>query len=136
MRQRSSIIQKTTRFRMSKAYDENNIFAKIIRGDIKTEKLYEDDWLIAIKDINPSAPIHILVIPKGTYADFADFTMAASSEEISHYFETVATIAKNNGADEYRIVSNNGASSGQSVFHFHTHILSGSENKKLIDKNL
>ena len=61
---------------------------------------------------------------------------AASSEEISHYFETVATIAKNNGADEYRIVSNNGASSGQSVFHFHTHILSGSENKKLIDKNL
>jgi len=117
-------------------YDKDNIFAKIINGEIPAEKLYEDKWIIAIKDINPAAPVHILVLPKGVYRDFSDFTMNASQDEIAHYFKTVADIAKNNGADEYRIVSNNGESSGQSVFHFHTHILSGSGNKSLIDKNL
>ena len=117
-------------------YDKNNIFAKIISGEVSAEKLYEDNKLIVIKDINPAAPIHFLVIPKGNYIDFADFTAKASAEEIAHYFRKVATIAKENGANEYRIVSNKGAKSGQSVFHFHTHILSGSVNKDLINKNL
>ncbi|MDC0864853.1 histidine triad nucleotide-binding protein [Rickettsiaceae bacterium] len=117
-------------------YDKNNIFAKVISGEIPSEKLYEDDSIIAIKDINPATPIHILVIPKGAYRDFSDFSQNASSDEVSHYFKTISNIAKDNGADEYRIVSNNGESAGQSVFHFHTHILSGSGNKSLIDKNL
>lgn len=117
-------------------YDKNNIFAKIISGEVSAEKLYEDNKLIVIKDTNPAAPIHLLVIPKGNYTDFADFTAKASTEEVAHYFRKVATIAKENGANEYRIVSNKGAKSGQSVFHFHTHILSGSVNKDLINKNL
>lgn len=117
-------------------YDKNNIFAKIISGEVSAEKLYEDNKLLVIKDINPAAPIHLLVIPKGNYTDFADFTANASAEEVAHYFRKIATIAKENGANEYRIVSNKGAASGQSVFHFHTHILSGSVNKDLINKNL
>ncbi len=117
-------------------YNKNNIFAKIISGEIPAEKLYEDEILVAIKDVNPAAPIHILVMPKGEYIDFADFVEKASSAEITHYFKTIATIAKDNGATEYRTVSNKGLSSGQSVFHFHTHILSGSKNINLVDKNL
>ena len=117
-------------------YDANNIFAKIISGEIVTNKIYEDDKLIAIKNINPEAPIHLLVIPKNNYVDFTDFTKNATTEEITHYFKMVSLIARDNGAKEYRIVSNNGISSGQSIFHFHTHILSGLTNKELIDKNL
>jgi diadenosine tetraphosphate (Ap4A) HIT family hydrolase len=117
-------------------YDQNNIFAKITRGEIESTKLYEDDILIAIKDLNPAAPIHILVIPKGRYMDFSDFVENAPEENVSHYFKTIAKIAKENGAEEYRIVSNKGNSEGQSVFHFHTHILSGSKNINLIDKDL
>ena len=92
--------------------------------------------LIAIKDINPASPIHLLVISKGHYTDLLDFTTKATSNEISHYFKMVAFIAKENGAEEYRIVSNKGRKAGQSVFHFHTHILSGSTNQDIIDKNL
>lgn len=117
-------------------YNKNNIFAKIISGEIPATKLYEDEMLIAIKDINPVAPIHILVIPKGEYIDFADFVKKAPSDHLTHYFKTIAKIAKDNGANEYRTVSNNGLSSGQSVFHFHTHILSGLKNINLINKNL
>ncbi|GAB4162918.1 MAG: HIT domain-containing protein [Rickettsiaceae bacterium] len=117
-------------------YDPNNVFAKIINGKIPSEKLYEDDSLIAIKDINPSAPTHLLVIPKGSYTDFADFVEQASESDIARYFKTIAKIAKEYGVQEYRIVTNKGAASGQSVFHFHTHILSGAKNTNLVDKNL
>lgn len=117
-------------------YNSGNIFAQIIEGKIPAQKLYEDEKLIAIKDINPASDIHILVIPKGKYVDFAEFVNNSTDEDISHYFKMVAQIAKENQADEYRIVSNIGESAGQSVFHFHTHILSGLENKELINKNL
>lgn len=117
-------------------YNKNNIFAKIISGEIPAEKLYEDEMVIAIKDIYPDAPIHILVMPKGQYIDFADFVKKASSIEINHYFKTVAKIAEDNDAIEYRVVSNKGLSSGQSIFHFHTHILSGSKNINISDKTL
>jgi diadenosine tetraphosphate (Ap4A) HIT family hydrolase len=117
-------------------YDQNNVFAKIISGEIESTKLYEDDILIAIKDLNPAAPVHILVIPKNSYRDFTDFVENATERDVSHYFRAIAKIAKENGASEYRIVSNKGQSAGQSVFHFHTHILSGSQNTNLIDKNL
>jgi len=117
-------------------HNNNNIFTKIIAGEIPTEKLYEDDQLIAIKDINPEAPIHLLVITKGNYVDLDDFTSNASDKEIAHYFKQLAVVAKENNATEYRIVANKGAKSGQSIFHFHTHILSGLNNEKLINKNL
>ena len=116
-------------------YDQNNIFAKIISGSIATPKLYEDDILIAIKDKYPDAPIHILVLPKAHYIDFADFTTKASTHDIAHYFKMVAKIAKENGAEDYRIITNKGALAGQSIFHFHTHILSGLTNINLIDKH-
>jgi diadenosine tetraphosphate (Ap4A) HIT family hydrolase len=117
-------------------YDKNNIFAKIISGDIAAEKLYEDDKILAIKDINPAADIHILVVPKEPYIDFADFISRASQEDISHYFKTVEKIAKESGSEDYRLITNKGEAAGQSVFHFHTHILSGLSNNELIDKNL
>lgn len=113
-------------------YDKENIFAKIIRGEIPSSKIYEDDYLIAINDINPVAPVHILVITKGEYKDFNEFSQKAKPEELVHYFKKIADIAKNQGADEYRIVSNIGSVSGQTVFHFHTHIISGSSFNRLI----
>lgn len=113
-------------------YDKNNIFARIISGRLPCKKIYEDDFLIAVKDKNPAAPIHILVIPKDSYIDLEDFTMNAESEEISHYFKKVSEIAKTTGASEYRIISNKGEKAGQSVFHFHTHILSNFKNLDLI----
>lgn len=117
-------------------YDQNNIFAQIINNKIKAEKLYEDESVLAIKDINPASPLHILVMPKKGYIDFADFVSNAGSEEVAHYFNVISKIAKENSAENYRIVSNKGSESGQSVFHFHTHILSGFKNPDLINKNL
>lgn len=113
-------------------YDNQNIFAKIIRGEIPSTKIYEDECLIAINDINPVAPVHILVIPKGDYRNFNDFSQKATPVQISHYFKKIADIAKEQGAEDYRIVSNNGSSSGQTIFHFHTHIISGSQFTKLV----
>ncbi len=117
-------------------YSKNNVFAKIISGEIEANKLYEDDMLIAIYDLNPAAPIHILVMPKGEYVDLADFADKAPPEVVKHYFAMIDPIAKASGADEYRVVSNKGASSGQSIFHFHTHILGNLTNTNLINKNL
>lgn len=113
-------------------YDSNNIFAKIISGEIPAKKIYEDEHVIAINDINPVAPVHILVIPKGSYLDFADFTNNASADEVAHYFKTINKIAKEQGLEEYRLISNKGAQSGQSVFHFHTHIIGGAKISGLI----
>lgn len=118
------------------SYDNKNVFAQIIKGEMKSQKLYEDDLLIAILNIKPVSPIHILVIPKGEYIDFEDFVSKANEHEIAHYFKMVAKIATENGAAEYRIVSNKGVLAGQSVFHFHTHILSGFNNKELVDNHL
>jgi histidine triad (HIT) family protein len=117
-------------------YDRNNIFAKIINGDIETKKIYEDDQLVAIHDIKPVAPVHILVIPKGEYVDYADFVLKAQLKEIVHYFKMVAIIAKEHGVEHYRVVCNKGADVGQSVFHFHTHIIGGAKISKLIDNEL
>lgn len=113
-------------------YDTENIFAKIIRGEIPSSKIYEDEYLLAIKDVNPVAPIHILVIPKGEYRDFHEFSQRAKSSELAHYFKKISDIAKDQGVSEYRIVSNTGSASGQTVFHFHTHIISGSSFSRLI----
>lgn len=117
-------------------YDKNNVFAKIIRGEVPSDKIYEDEILIAFKNIDPKAPFHILVIPKNYYIDIADFAINASDDEIVHYFKMINRIAKENDVDNYRLVSNKGKDAGQSVFHFHTHIISGFNNANLIDENL
>lgn len=117
-------------------YDKNNIFAKIIRGEISSEKLYEDEQVIVIKDIDPLSPIHILVIPKGEYISFDDFTANASIEEIGHFYKIVNLICtKFNLSDNgYRIVSNVGAHGMQTVPHMHLHILAGDFLGKLASK--
>ncbi|MGI4775892.1 MAG: HIT domain-containing protein [Janthinobacterium lividum] len=110
-------------------YDKNNIIAKITRGEIPARKIYEDDTILAVHDINPVAPIHILVFPKAEYTNFDDFVKRAQEKEISNYFIKINDIAQKLEVTKgsYRIVSNIGARSGQTIFHFHTHIISGRE---------
>ncbi len=108
-------------------YDKNNIFAKIIRGEIPANKVYEDNNLLAFHDISKAAPTHILVIPKGEYIDFCDFTTKANAEEISYFFKKINEIASSLGVDKggFRILSNIGSDAHQTVKHFHVHILAG-----------
>ena len=112
-------------------YDRNNIFAKIIRGEILANKVYEDEQLIAIHDLHPVAPIHILVIPKGEYIDFGDFLSKVGDAQAANYFKKISEIAGAEAIDGYRLVMNKGKQSGQTVFHFHTHIISGKEFKNI-----
>lgn len=106
-------------------YDKNNIFAKIIRGEIASSKVYEDEDLLAFHDISKAAPVHVLVIPKGEFINLSDFVSKAGAQKIENFFQKVAEVAKmldleNSG---YRIISNIGADASQSVPHFHVHIL-------------
>lgn len=110
-----------------KKYDPNNIFAKIIRGEVPCTKVYEDAKTLAFHDISKAAPIHVLVIPKGEYISFNDFASEASAEEIVAFFKKVAEIASSLGLDKtgYRLITNNGNDASQTVPHFHVHILGG-----------
>lgn len=109
------------------AYDDTNIFAKILREEIPCDKVYEDDYVLAFKDIAPKAPVHILVIPKGAYVSVVDFSEKASAEEIKALSAAVAKIARDEGLDEsgFRTIANTGLHGGQEVPHFHVHILGG-----------
>ena len=107
------------------AYDTNNVFAKILRGEIPSKKAYEDEFVLAFHDIAPNAPTHILVIPKGEYANFIDFTIQAPVELQQGYFAAIAKIAAQEKLSDFRLISNNGERAGQSVHHFHMHILAG-----------
>ena len=108
-------------------YDPQNIFARILRGEIPSKKVYEDEWVLAFHDINPQAPTHILVIPKGPYCSFADFSATASDTEIAGFMRAVGKISRDLGleAPGYRLLANMGADSGQEVPHFHVHIFAG-----------
>ena len=110
-----------------KTYDENNVFAKMLKGDIPVNKIYEADNALAFADIHPKAPVHLLVIPKGAYTDFSDFTARASNDEIAGFFKAVGKVAEQRGLPEngYRLVMNTGRDSGQEVPHLHVHILAG-----------
>ncbi len=112
---------------MMPAYDDNNIFAKILSGDIPCDKVYEDDHVLAFNDIAPQAPVHILVIPKGKYVSIDDFGANAPAEEIKAFFAAVAKIAEENGITDsgFRSIANTGANGGQEVPHFHLHLLGG-----------
>ncbi|HEY9078619.1 histidine triad nucleotide-binding protein [Magnetovibrio sp.] len=108
-------------------YDTDNIFAKILRGEIPCDKVYEDEWVLAFNDIAPQAPVHVLVIPKGAYASMDDFTANASDAEIVGLYRAVGQIARDLGLVEagYRTINNTGRDSHQEVPHLHVHILAG-----------
>jgi histidine triad (HIT) family protein len=108
-------------------YDDNNIFAKILRGEIPSTKIYEDEFAFAFPDINPAAPTHILVIPKGRYVSWDDFSDKASDAEIAGFVRAVGKIARDSGLVEsgYRLLANTGANSNQQVPHLHVHIFGG-----------
>jgi diadenosine tetraphosphate (Ap4A) HIT family hydrolase len=109
------------------AYDPDNIFAKILRGDIPCEKVFEDEHSLAFKDLNPQAPIHVLVIPKGAYVSMDDFTASATDAEIAGFTRAVAEVARHLGAvpSGYRLIANHGRDADQTVDHLHVHILAG-----------
>jgi diadenosine tetraphosphate (Ap4A) HIT family hydrolase len=109
------------------AYDDNNIFARILRGEIPSAKVYEDDHVLAINDINPQAPTHILVMPKGKYVSVQDFSEKASDAEVAALVRATGKIAKAAGvaATGYRLLLNHGPDSHQEVPHLHIHILGG-----------
>ena len=108
-------------------YDPDNIFAKILRGEIPCDKVYEDDHVLAFNDINPLAPSHVLVIPKEAYVSMDDFTQNASDATISALFRAVGHIARDLGLADggYRILANTGEEGGQEVPHLHIHIFGG-----------
>jgi histidine triad (HIT) family protein len=108
-------------------YDDGNIFARILRGDLPSDKVYEDELVLAFRDINPLSPTHILVIPKGAYVSWDDFSAKASDAEISAFVRAVGKIAREAGLveDGYRLLANTGLNSGQEVPHLHVHIFAG-----------
>ncbi|MGB0671605.1 MAG: histidine triad nucleotide-binding protein [Rhodospirillales bacterium] len=109
------------------AYDDQNIFAKILRGEIPCKKVYEDAHALAFHDIAPQAPIHVLVIPKGPYVDFDDFSAHASEAEIAGYIRAVGKVARDLDLEKpgYRLLTNNGDAAGQEVPHLHIHLFGG-----------
>ena len=109
------------------AYDRTNIFARILRGEIPCNKVYEDAHLLAFHDISPQSPTHVLVIPKGEYVSFDDFSQNASAEEIAALVRAVGQIAREQGVAEsgYRILANTGPAAHQEVPHFHVHLFGG-----------
>ena len=108
-------------------YDPANIFARILRGEIPSRRVYEDEWAIAFHDIAPQAPVHILVIPRGPYVSLADFLATASDAEIGGLFRAVGRVAKQEGLEQpgYRVLSNMGIHAGQEVPHLHIHLFGG-----------
>ena len=108
-------------------YDSENIFAKILRGEIPCDKVFENDHALAFNDIAPQAPVHILVIPKGEYISIADFSAKASAEELKGFHDAMAQIIAQQGFSDagFRVIANAGDHGGQEVPHFHLHIMAG-----------
>jgi diadenosine tetraphosphate (Ap4A) HIT family hydrolase len=108
-------------------YDDTNIFARILRGELPSKTVHEDEHTLAFQDINPLAPTHILVIPKGRYVSWDDFSAKGSDEEIASLVRAVGKIAREAGLVEsgYRVLANSGLNSGQEVPHLHVHIFAG-----------
>jgi histidine triad (HIT) family protein len=108
-------------------YDDQNIFAKILRGEIPCNKVYEDEHALAFHDINPQAPLHVLVIPRGAYVSWADFSRNAGDAEIAGFVRAVGKVADALGlvAPGYRLLANVGPHSGQEVPHLHVHLFGG-----------
>jgi diadenosine tetraphosphate (Ap4A) HIT family hydrolase len=111
----------------TRPYDESNIFARILRGEIPAKRVYEDEHALAFHDINPLSPTHILVIPKGPYVSWDDFSARASEAEIAGFVRAVGKVARDSGLVEpgYRLLANTGPDSHQEVPHLHVHIFAG-----------
>ena len=116
------------------AYDSSNIFARILRGEIPSKKVYEDQHALAFHDINPQTKTHILVIPKGAYVSWDDFSAKASDAEIAGFVRAVGQVARDNGLAEpgYRILANIGRDGRQEVPHLHVHIFGGQDLGRMI----
>jgi len=108
-------------------YDDQNIFAKILRGEIPSNRVYDDEFAIAFHDINPQAPTHLLVIPRGAYVSWDDFSARADDAEIAGFIRAVGTVARAAGLVEpgYRLLANIGQNGHQEVPHLHVHIFGG-----------
>src|SRR4051812_357885 len=105
-------------------YDQGNVFAKIIRGEIPCKKVYEDRWTLAFHDIHPQTPVHVLIIPKGPYRSFSEFSAQASDAELAGFVRAVGEVVRMLGVEEagYRLLTNAGEDAGQEVPHFHVHL--------------
>ena len=108
-------------------YDPANIFARILRSEIPSRRVYEDEWAVAFHDVNPQAPTHILVIPRGAYVSWDDFSARASADEIAGFVRAVGTVAREQKLVEpgYRLLANTGPHGGQEVPHLHVHLFGG-----------
>lgn len=108
-------------------YDANNVFAKILRGEIPCSKIYEDDYAVAFPDLYPKAPVHLLVIPKGPYVSFDGFMAEADPDEVAGFFRAVRQLAHQAGLADagYRLITNIGRHAHQDIPHFHVHIVGG-----------
>ena len=120
------------------SYDNNNIFAKILRGEIPCEKIYEDKFVLSFHDVNPKKKIHVLVIPKGKYIDLDDFNNKASSEEIVGLMKGITIVAKKlgvsvDGGKGYRALANISENGGQEVPHLHFHLFGGEKIGKMVE---
>jgi diadenosine tetraphosphate (Ap4A) HIT family hydrolase len=117
-------------------YDDSNIFARILRGEIPSKPVFENEWALAFHDINPQAPLHILIIPKGPYCSFADFSANATDAEIGGFMRAVGAVAKQLGreAPGYRLLANMGEHGGQEVPHFHVHLFGGQPLGRMIGR--
>ena len=108
-------------------YDTNNIFAKILRGEVPSKKVYEDDFALAFHDLHPQAPTHVLVIPKGPYVSQDDFATSAGDDELAGFERAIAKVLQTTGLlnTGYRLISNTGVNGHQDVPHYHVHVLGG-----------
>lgn len=120
--------------RTNKSYDRDNIFARILRGEIPCDKVYEDEHTLAFHDINPQTPVHVLVIPKGAYVGMDDFSANASETEIAAFVRAIGHVAREMGAveDGYRFLANTGVDAHQEVPHFHVHVFAGKDLGRMI----
>ena len=111
----------------TRPYDDSNVFARILRGELPCKKVYEDEHALAFHDINPMAPVHMLVIPKGAYVSWDDFSERASDAEIAGFTRAVGKVARDAGmvTQGYRLLANIGKRAGQEVGHLHVHIFGG-----------
>ncbi len=108
-------------------YDPQNIFARILLGEISCKQVYADEWALAFHDINPQAPVHVLVIPRGAYVSWDDFSARASAQEIAGFVRAVGTVARDLGlvSPGYRLLANVGHDGHQEVPHLHVHLFGG-----------
>jgi diadenosine tetraphosphate (Ap4A) HIT family hydrolase len=120
------------------AYDPSNIFARILRGEIPCSKVYEDEYALAFHDITPQAPVHVLVVPKGEYVSFDDFSASAPAAAVAGFYRAVQRVAAQLGLQEggYRVLSNIGRDAHQEVLHYHLHLFAGCDLGRMVKKGL